>query len=84
MWKVSRNEIINLINKKGIGISVHYIPVHMHSYYIKKYGYKPGDFPVAKELSETVITLPLYPGLTDTQINYILEILRELWLKYKS
>lgn len=83
MWKINRNELIEKINEKGIGTSVHYIPVHMHSYYQKKYGYKPEDFPVAKNLSETVITLPLYPKMTDDQTQYVVSVLNDLWLKYK-
>ena len=39
-WKINRNELILLLNNRGIGTSVHYTPVHMHSYYIKKYGLK--------------------------------------------
>jgi len=81
-WKITRNELIDKINEKGVGTSVHYIPVHMHSYYIRKYGYKPNDFPVAKELSETVITLPLYPKMTDKQTNYVVSVLNDLWIKH--
>jgi dTDP-4-amino-4,6-dideoxygalactose transaminase len=84
MWRISRNELIEKINEKGIGTSVHYIPVHMHSYYWKKYGFKPKDFPVAKELSETVITLPLYPKMTNEQTIYVVSILRDLWNQFKS
>ena len=82
-WQITRNELIERINQRGIGTSVHYIPVHMYSYYIKKYGYKPEDFPVAKQLSETVITLPLYPRLNNNEIDYIVNTMNELWDKYK-
>jgi len=84
MWKINRNELIEKINEKGIGTSVHYIPVHMHSYYAKKYGFKQEDFPVAKELSERVITLPLYPNMTNNQTQYIIQTMKDLWNKYKS
>ena len=60
-WKIDRNELIELINKCGIGTSVHYRPVHMHSY--QKYGYKDSDFPLSRKLFNNVITLPLYPSL---------------------
>lgn len=83
-WKINRNKIIQLLNEAGIGTSVHYIPVHMHSYYIKKYGYKISDFPKAKEFSENVISLPLYPLLNNKDINYIIEFVISLWTKYKS
>jgi len=84
MWRISRNKLIEKINACGIGTSVHYIPVHMHSYYFIKYGYKPEDFPVAKSFSEEVITLPLYPKMTDKQTQYVVSVLHELWSKYKS
>ena len=83
MWQINRNELIEKINEKGIGTSVHYIPVHMHSYYVKKYGYKPNDFPVSRQLSETAITLPLYPRLTDREVDYIVNTISELWDKYQ-
>jgi len=84
MWKISRNELIGKINEKGIGTSVHYIPVHMHPYYIKKYKYLDTDFPIAKRLSETVITLPLYPGLKQEQLEYIISSLSYFWKMYRS
>ena len=83
-WRISRNELIEKINERGIGTSVHYIPVHMHSYYKRKYGYKPDDFPVAKQLSETVITLPLYPKLFNKEVDYVVATLNELWDLYQS
>jgi dTDP-4-amino-4,6-dideoxygalactose transaminase len=82
-WKLTRNQIIEEINKKGIGTSVHYIPVHMHSYYIKKYGYSSSDYPNAEALSESVISIPLYPALKPNQINYIIDSIIEIWEKFK-
>jgi len=82
-WNISRNKLIIQINDKGIGTSVHYIPIHMHSYYHKKYGYSQNDFPNAKRLSESVITLPLYPSLKDDEIDYIIKILLKLWSKHQ-
>ena len=73
-----------IFNEKGIGISVHYIPVHMHSYYEKKYGFNPEDFPIAKQLSESVITLPLYPGMTEKQIEYVTSTINTLWKEYRN
>ena len=67
----------------GIGTSVHYIPVHMHSYYKKKYGYIYKDFPNAEKFSENVISLPLYPELNDIQIKYVTQNIQKLWEKYK-
>ena len=83
-WSVDRNKMIELLNKGGIGTSVHYKPVHLHSYYQKKYGYNPIDYPNSIKFYENVITLPLYPSLKDEQINYIVEFVTKLWEKYKS
>ena len=83
-WSISRDVLIEKINEYHIGTSVHYIPVHMHSYYYKKYGYISGDFPNAKKFSEQVITMPLYPALTDDDVNYIIDTLQSLWIKYKA
>ena len=66
-WKIDRNEIINLLTEKGIGTSVHYIPVHMHSYYVNKYGFCEDQFPYASFLSKNVISFPLYPALKITR-----------------
>ena len=83
-WKIDRDKMIKLLNDVGIGTSVHYKPIHMHSYYQKKYGYSSNDFPNAKEISDNVITLPLYPSLNDQEISYITKSVIELWEKYKT
>jgi len=55
---VDRAAVIDRLAKAGIGTSVHFIPLHLHSYYQRRYGYKPGDFPVAERLFERSISLP--------------------------
>ena len=49
-WKINRDSVIRLLNEAGIGTSVHYMPIHMHSYYQKKYGFKPEDFSKIKRI----------------------------------
>jgi len=83
-WNISRDELIFKLNELGVGTSVHYIPVHMHSYYQKKYGFKDSDFPNAKLYSQTVISLPLYPILKIKEVKYIIDALKILWEKYKK
>lgn len=75
---IHRNEFIEALKEKNIGSSVHYIPLHMHPYYRDRYDYEPEDFPVARELSEQVVTLPLYPLLTDDQVKYICDSVKEI------
>jgi len=83
-WKINRNQIIEKLNKLKIGTSVHYIPVHMHSYYKSKYNFKDSDFPNSKILSETVISLPIYPDLKLEELNYIVEMFKILWIDFKK
>ncbi len=84
LWTISRNELIKKLNSNGVGTSVHYIPVHMHSYYIKKYGYNANDFPIANNLANSVITLPLYPHMKNAQVEYVIKILIDIWHQYKK
>jgi dTDP-4-amino-4,6-dideoxygalactose transaminase len=84
MWKISRNDIILKLNDAGVGTSVHYIPVHMHSYYKNKYGFIDAQYPNSYKYYQSVITLPLYPLLTEEQVLFVSNVLQSLWMKYKS
>ena len=59
----SHLEVFNLLREAGIGVNLHYMPVHLQPYY-RRLGFAPGMFPVAEKYSSEAITLPLYPGLT--------------------
>ena len=58
---------------KGILLQTHYIPIHLHPYYKKQFGYKWGDFPVAEDFYASEVSLPMYYDLTIEDINYIAE-----------
>lgn len=60
----TRDEVLQQIRNQGIGATIHYLPVHMHKYYQKKFGFKNGDFPIAEYIYERMITLPLTPAMT--------------------
>ncbi len=77
-WNISRNSFIELLSKKGIGLSVHYKPIHMLDYYHKKFGFLPESFPRAYSLFQSVISLPIYPNLTQTEIDYIIESIHKI------
>ncbi|MCU4482536.1 UDP-4-amino-4,6-dideoxy-N-acetyl-beta-L-altrosamine transaminase [Acinetobacter ursingii] len=74
----SRKEIFEALREKGIGVNVHYIPVHTQPYYQQHLGFKQGDFPEAEAYYESAISLPMYPDLTDSQIIYVCQTLSEL------
>jgi dTDP-4-amino-4,6-dideoxygalactose transaminase len=67
--KTSRNEFIDALRAENIGTSVHFIPLHLHPFYQKNYGYKKGDFPNADYAFERMISLPLYPKMTKEDLE---------------
>ena len=72
-----RKEVFERLRKKGIGVQVHYIPVHLQPYYRNNFGYKEGDYPKAENYYNSTITLPLFVKLNKKQINYILNKIKE-------
>jgi perosamine synthetase len=69
----NRDELHEKLKEKGIGTSVHFIPVHKHPYYKKTYGYKDKDYPVANYVYEKSLSLPIYPDLSDEDVEYIID-----------
>ena len=72
-WSISRDEFIEELRTRNIGTSVHFIAVHTFTYYREKYGYAPGDFPVAFGESERVVTIPLHPGLGEEDVSDVID-----------
>ncbi len=66
--RIGRNRFLERMTEANIGVGVHYIALHLHPYYRKTYGYKPGDFPNAKWISERTFSLPLSPKLSDADV----------------
>jgi perosamine synthetase len=70
--QIGRNEFIEELKKLGVGTAVHFIPLHLHPYYAQTYGYKRGDFPHAEDAFARCLSLPLYPALSDEQIERVI------------
>ncbi|MCU6794223.1 MULTISPECIES: DegT/DnrJ/EryC1/StrS aminotransferase family protein [Paenibacillus] len=70
MLSISRSEMIELLKEAGIGTSVHFIPVPQHPYY-RRLGFSVDDYPETKKAYEAAISLPLYPGMTIEEVNYV-------------
>jgi dTDP-4-amino-4,6-dideoxygalactose transaminase len=75
---ISRDRFIEELRARNIGTSVHFIPIHTFTYYRERYGYRPGDFPVALDCTEREISLPLHPGLTETDVGDVTEAVIEI------
>jgi perosamine synthetase len=71
--RLTRAETIDRLAEAGIGTSVHFIPLHLHPYYRRTYGYAPADLPVAASEYEREISMPIYPDLTDGDVDYVVE-----------
>lgn len=72
-----RKQIFEALRDKGIGVNVHYIPVYMHPYY-QEHGYEDVHCKNAEEVYSHIISLPLYPGLTEEQQRYVIDTLKSL------
>lgn len=70
---IDRNRFIDELKDRGIGTSVHFIPLHIHPYYREVFGYKPEDFPVSYEAYNKIISLPMYPKMSDNDVNRVIE-----------
>ena len=75
--KIRRREVYNRLLAKGIGVNVHYVPVYLFPYY-RRLGYEPGLCPIAEDAYERLITLPLHPQLTDEQVGYVIDAVKEV------
>lgn len=71
-----RKSVFEKLRKSDLGVQIHYIPVHLQPYYRGKFGYKAGDYPKVEDYYRSTITLPLYPKMTDGEIQYVVDILK--------
>jgi len=69
----NRDDLYTQLKEKGIGTSVHFIPIHKHSYYKKKYDYNNENYPIANEVFSQSLSLPIYPDLSNQDVDYIIE-----------
>lgn len=72
-FSISRNQFIEEMNARRIGTSVHFIPIHVHSFYRNKYHLSPDDFPSAQSAFEQIVSLPLSPSMSDEDVNDVIE-----------
>ena len=74
----TRTQVMTELREKGIGTQVHYIPVPTQPFYKETYGYKDGDYPKAEKYYEQELSLPLYPGLSDDDVNTVISAIKEV------
>lgn len=81
--RIDRDRVIEELRERGIGTSVHFLPLHTHSYYRNRWGYQPGDFPIAEDFADRCISLPLYPAMSDEDSDAVIEALSDVAARYR-
>ena len=66
------------LRARGIGSSVHFVPLHLHPYYKRAWNYQTGRFPVAEDYTQRCLSLPIYPGMTDADVDRVSDALIDI------
>ena len=75
---LDRAAVIEALRQQGIGVSVHFIPLHLHPYYRRRWATRPDDFPVASREYERVISLPIWAGMTSEDVQRVIVTLESI------
>jgi dTDP-4-amino-4,6-dideoxygalactose transaminase len=81
--KVSRSQVVEALRQRNIGTSVHFIPLHLHPYYRNKFGYKPEDFPNASFVFDRIVSLPIYPKMSEGDVEQVVANVTEICREYR-
>jgi len=74
----NRDQVIEDLKERGIGCSVHFIPIHKHPYYQQRYHYKDQDYPIANDVFNRSLSLPIYPDMSNEEIEFVISNLLDL------
>lgn len=84
LLKAGRREVFEALRAENIGVNVHYIPVHLHPYYQREFGYKKGDYPRAEKYYDRAITLPVFPRMSDKDVDDVIKAVRKVIQYYRK
>jgi len=74
----NRTQIFRALRAENIGVNVHYIPVHLHPYYRKEFGYQGAEYPIAENAYERLISLPMFHGMSDQDVEDVIVAVEKL------
>jgi perosamine synthetase len=83
MLTVGRNQFIEELKNRGVLTSVHFIPLYRHPYYQDIFNYKPVEFPSSEWVYERIISLPIYPGMTEENVQYVIDAVEDVVKKFR-
>jgi len=75
---ISRNEFVDALKAENIGTGIHFVSLHLHEYYRERFGYRPDDFPNANHLSERILSLPLYPKMSEKNVHDVIVAVKKI------
>lgn len=78
---MDRDAFMQAVKERNIGTGLHYRAVHLYPYYRDTFGFKRGDFPVAESISDRIVSLPLFPAMTDADQDRVIEAMQDLFKK---
>ena len=77
-FTIDRDQWIVQLKERNVGTSVHFIPVHLHPFYHQTYGYQMGDFPTAESIYQRILSLPIYPRMSDEDMEYVISAMLDV------
>jgi dTDP-4-amino-4,6-dideoxygalactose transaminase len=82
MLRADRGQVLRALRSENIGVNVHYLPVHLHRYYRDRFGYKAGEYPVAERAYEQLISLPMFHGMSEQDVEDVISAVRKVVTHY--
>ncbi|HEV8111708.1 MAG TPA: DegT/DnrJ/EryC1/StrS family aminotransferase [Planctomycetota bacterium] len=81
---IGRDEFMGELGKAGVGVGLHFTPVHLHRFYAEKYGFRVGDLPASEAAGESIFSLPLYPLLTPAMQDRVVAAVKQVVAAHKA
>jgi perosamine synthetase len=79
---IDRDSFMEELKQNGVNCSVHWRPLHLHPYYQETFDWRPEDFPIATAVWKRLITLPIFPGMHNEEIEYVISTVKGLCRRY--
>jgi perosamine synthetase len=84
LLNLNRNQFIEELKKRGVGSSVHFIPLHLHPFYQRAYGYRQGQLPNAEAAYSCCLSLPIFPGMTSAEQMRVIGAVGEIVAEHRK
>ena len=76
---MNRDDFMQALKQRNIGTGLHYRAVHLYPYYRERFGFKRGDFPIAESIGDRIVSLPLFPDMTDVDQDRVVDAMRDMF-----